>query len=75
MMKNDNPIDRLNQEQNAWLERHYKDADLLIFDTRFGHCKEAIYLSPLQKVERDRELMEERAKEFFRLVRELEDEE
>lgn len=61
------PKDRLDREQDAFLERHYKSADLLVFDTRLGHCMEAIYYSPMKKANDARE---SHIKEFFRSVRE-----
>ena len=59
--------DRLHREQDAFLERHNKSADLLVFDT--GFCIEALYYSPMKKAKND---MEASAKSFFQLVRETE---
>jgi uncharacterized protein YecT (DUF1311 family) len=61
--------DRFYREQQAWLERHTKDADLLVCDTRTGQCTEAIYYSPMKK---EQDMRDEYLRRFFQAVRDEE---
>ena len=58
--------DRMHKMQQEFLEKH-KDADELVCSTKTKHCIKAVYYSPMEKFVHDT------AREFFRLVSELED--
>jgi len=61
--------DRLYREQQAWLERHTKDADVLVCSTKTGQVNEAIYYSPMQKCSLAQEA---HLRAFFQAVRDAE---